>query len=47
MVAVNRVEITVAPTPFGAKKRSGLGRDGRGLGIEAISDSKNLSRGAG
>jgi acyl-CoA reductase-like NAD-dependent aldehyde dehydrogenase len=35
MVAVNRVNITGAPIPFGGTKQSGLGREGSRYGSEA------------
>lgn len=40
MVAVNRTKITGAPIPFGGIKRSGLGREGSRLGMEAFMDVK-------
>ncbi|HEY9057185.1 MAG TPA: NAD-dependent succinate-semialdehyde dehydrogenase [Aurantimonas sp.] len=40
MVAVNRVQITGAPIPFGGVKQSGLGREGSRLGLEAFTDLK-------
>ncbi|MBS0536074.1 MAG: NAD-dependent succinate-semialdehyde dehydrogenase [Proteobacteria bacterium] len=40
MVAVNRVKMTGAPTPFGGMKQSGLGREGSRHGLEAFTDLK-------
>jgi aspartate-semialdehyde dehydrogenase len=42
MVAVNRVKMTGAPTPFGGMKQSGLGREGSRHGIEAFTDLKYI-----
>ncbi len=40
MIAVNRVKMTGAATPFGGMKQSGLGREGSRHGIEAFTDLK-------
>ncbi len=40
MVAVNRVNITGAPVPFGGVKQSGLGREGSRHGLEAFTEIK-------
>jgi aspartate-semialdehyde dehydrogenase len=42
MVAINRVNITGAPVPFGGVKQSGLGREGGRHGMEAFTELKYL-----
>ncbi|MER8578244.1 NAD-dependent succinate-semialdehyde dehydrogenase [Mesorhizobium sp. M1423] len=42
MVAINRVNITGAPIPFGGVKQSGIGREGSRHGLEAFTDLKYL-----
>ncbi|WP_309084641.1 NAD-dependent succinate-semialdehyde dehydrogenase [Chelativorans sp.] len=40
MVAVNRVNVTGAPIPFGGIKQSGIGREGSRHGLEAFTELK-------
>lgn len=44
MVAVNRIEVTGAPNPFGGWRQSGLGREGSRLGMEEFTEVKYVCR---